>query len=340
MERRAMLKVVLVGLLVVAFVLPVSAQNRSRRGGLWGDWNIKMQFGQGEFESILAFSRNQEGQYTGQWITGFGVTELADVKFEEDKLSFTHTMRWGDQETTSKFTGTVDVDQGTLTGVLTNDRGDSDITGKRPPRTARGVGSWDMKIQAGEREYTGTLTITADDQGDLMGTWKSERGESKLSDVQYQYQDGERRLSFTRVMERNGNRMEMAFAGTVSRNSLEGTYKIGEREVPATGTMIGAAIMGTWDLDVAGEQRSYKQRLRVNSDMSALYGSNPIKKINLDGDKVSFDYSVQFGDQEFEVSFKGQVTESKLTGELTTSRGTSKVTGTRRQFRGRGSSRN
>ncbi len=46
MERRAILKVVLVGLLVVSFVLPVqaSAQSRSRRGGLYGDWQIKMKF--------------------------------------------------------------------------------------------------------------------------------------------------------------------------------------------------------------------------------------------------------------------------------------------------------
>lgn len=339
MEHKTLLRGALIGLLVVSFVLPVSAQNRSRRGGLYGDWNIKMQFGQGEIESILAFSRNQEGQYTGQWISAFvGVTELDDVKFEDNNLSFTHVMRWGDQEITSKFTGTVDLEQRTLKGVLVNDRGESDITGKRPPRMSRGVGNWDMKIQAGEREYTGTLTITADEQGKLKGMWKSDRGEAELLDVKYQRE--ERKLTYTRVIERNGNRMELAFAGTVGYRSLEGTYKAGDREVPATGTRIGAAIMGTWNLDITGEQRSYKQRLRVNPDMSALYGSTPIKKINLDGDKVSFKYSVQFGDQEFEVSFAGQVAESKLTGELTHSRGTSKVTGARRQYGRSRSSRN
>jgi len=69
--------------------------------------------------------------------------------------------------------------------------------------------------------------------------------------------------------------------------------------------------------------------------MSALYGSTLIKKINLDGDKVSFKYVLQFGDQEYEVSFEGNIAESKLTGEVKTSRGTSKVTGTRRTFRRR-----
>jgi len=38
MERRAIIKFVLVGLLVVSFVLPVQVpvQSRSRRGGLYG----------------------------------------------------------------------------------------------------------------------------------------------------------------------------------------------------------------------------------------------------------------------------------------------------------------
>ena len=64
MEHKTFLKVVLVGMLVVSFILPayVSAQPpRGRRGGLYGDWQIKMKFGERDMESILSFSRNQEG---------------------------------------------------------------------------------------------------------------------------------------------------------------------------------------------------------------------------------------------------------------------------------------
>jgi hypothetical protein len=142
MERRAILKVVLVGLLVASFVLPVqvSAQNRSRRGGLYGDWQIKMKFGDREFESILAFSRNQERQYTGQWISFWGVNELKDVKFEENKLSFTQVTNYGGQERTSKFTGAIE--QGELSGLLIGEERETEIKGKRAPRPPRGVGSW------------------------------------------------------------------------------------------------------------------------------------------------------------------------------------------------------
>jgi hypothetical protein len=301
----------------------------SRRGGLYGDWRIKMQFGEREFESVLAFSRNQEGQYTGQWISFWGVNELQDVKFEDNKLSFTQVMRFGDQENTSKFTGTIE--QGELAGLLVSDRGEMEVKGGRIPRTPRGVGSWNMTVKAGEREFTGILTITADEKGNLSGMWKSTRGESKLSDLEYE----DRKLTFTRVIEREGSRREMAFEGTLGYTSLEGVFKSERGEATATGTRMGASVMGTWNLDIESERRSYKQRLRINPDLSALYGSTVIKKIDLDGDKVSFKYILQFGDQEFETSFEGKVAESKLTGELKTSRGTSKVTGTRRSFRGR-----
>ena len=332
MKHKAIPKVVLVCLLVVSFILPVLAsaqQPRSRRGGLYGDWRIKMKFGEREFESILAFSRNQEGQYTGHWISFWGMNELKEVKFEDNKLSFTQVTNYGGEERTSKFTGTIE--QGELSGLLMSDRGETEIKGKRAPRTPRGVGSWDMKIKAGEREFTGTLTITADKEGNLSGTWKSSRGESEVSDLKYE----NRKLTFKRVIQRENEQMEMTFEGTVGYTSLEGVFKSDRGEAAAEGTRVGASLIGTWNLDIESERGPRKQRLRVNSDMSALYGSTLIKKINLDGDKVSFKYVLQFGDQEYETSFEGKIADSKLTGELKTSRGTSKVTGTRRTFRRR-----
>jgi len=331
MERKTLLMVALVCSLVVPLILPVqaSAQSQSRRGGLYGDWQIKMKFGEREFESILAFSRNQEGQYTGQWISFWGMNELKDVKFEDNKLSFTQVTRFGGEERTSKFTGAIE--QGEITGLMMSDQGETEIKGKRAPRIPRGVGSWEMKIKAGEREYTGTLTITADKEGNLSGMWKSSRGESKVSDVKYE----DRKLTFKRVIQRDDGQMEMAFEGTLGNTSLEGVFKSDRGESAATGTRVGASVIGTWNLDIESERGARKQRLRVNSDMSALYGSTLIKKINLDGDKVSFKYVMKFGDQEFETSFEGKIADSKLTGEVKTSRGTSKVTGTRRESRRR-----
>jgi len=332
MERRTILKVVVVCMLAASFVLPVSAQQqRFGRGGLYGDWQIKMKFGEREVESILSFSRNQEGQYTGQWISFFGVSELKDVKFEDNKLSFTQVMRFQDQERTSKFTGMIE--EGVLAGLLVGDRGETEVTGKRAPGVPRVVGDWEMKIKAGEREYTGTLAITADKEGNLSSTWKSSRGESKVSDLKYE----NRKLTFKRVIQRDSGDMVMAFEGNISNNSLEGVFKTERGESAASGTLVGAPLVGTWDVNLESERGARKQRLRVNTDLSALYGSTLIKKISLDGNKVSFKYTLEFGDQKFETSFEGQIADSKLTGEVKTSRGTSKLTATKRASRRRGS---
>ena len=333
MECRAILKVVLVGLMVASFVLPVqaSAQSRSRRGGLYGDWLIKMKFGENEFESILTFSRNQEGQYTGQWISFFGISELKDVKFEENKLSYTLITRYGGEEGTSKFTGAVE--QGELSGLLVSDQGEMEIKGKRAPRTPRGVGNWEMKFKIGDQEITTMLVVKAGKEGELTAQWQSQWGEHEITDLQYE----RGKLTFKRTSKFQERQLDSTFEGTIRNDTLSGVIKSEMGEVQAEGKLIGAPLIGTWNLEIASEQGNRKQRFRVNPDMSGLYGAIALKKVNLEGDKVSFKTVLKFGDREFEISFAGKLDESKLTGELTTSRGTRKVKGAKvvRTFRRR-----
>lgn len=332
MERKTLLNTVLFCSLIMLFLLPasLSAQGQGgRRGGLYGDWRIQYSFGERQVESILSFSRNQEGQTTGQWISFMGVTDLQDLTFADNKLSFTQTARFGDQEWTSKFSGAIE--DGKLTGTLSSDRGDMDIKGQRERRSPRGAGIWEVTIKAGEREYTGILTIQADEEGALQGSWKSQRGEGEIKDVKYE----NRELTFTRTINRDSGSMEMAFTGTIGMDGLEGVFKSDRGEAAATGQRVGAALIGTWNLDLSSERGERKQRLRVNPDMSAVYGSTRIEKIDFDGESVTFKYTLTMGDREFATSFAGKIAESKLTGELTTSRGTTKVAGTKRPSRRR-----
>jgi len=162
-------------------------------------------------------------------------------------------------------------------------------------------------------------------QGHPPTTW----GESQ--NVKYE----NRELTFTRTINRDGGPMDMAFTGTVGFDGLEGVFKSDRGEAAATGKLVGAALVGTWNLDLSSERGERKQRLRVNPDMSVLYGSTRIRKIDLDGENVSFQNSLAFGDQEFATRFSGKIAESKLTGELTTSGGTTKVAGTKRASRRR-----
>jgi hypothetical protein len=326
-HRRCLKSVLFVVLILVVCSVQVSAQ-QSRGRGIYGDWAVKVEI-KGEtitFESILSFSRDQEGNQTGCFMNPMELRELKDVKFEDGKLSFSESRRNGDETT---FTGTIT--DGVLSGTWTGDMRDRELKGKRSPRVPRAVGNWELTYSMGEREITSPLIIKADAQGQLSAQSPSERVEHTITDLAYER--GE--LKFKRTTKMGERQFESTFAGRIQGNAITGTFTSQRGEAPVKGTRIGAAAIGTWILDVATDGRTLKQRLLVNPDMSGLYGPNPVKKINLEGNKLSFKATVEFGDNSYEIAFAGTVEEGKLTGERTifnpptTSRGTAKVTGTK-----------
>ncbi len=334
MKKHKTFKAVLCCALLVMII--VSAQvrggsSRPRRGGLYGDWLVKMTFGERQMESILSFSRDSEGNRTGQWISFWGMNELKDVKFEENQLSFTQVFRFGENESTSTFKGTME--EGKLSGTISSDRGESKLEGTRMPRAPRAVGSWEMKYKVGEREITGTLVIKADKERNLSAEWQSQRGEHKISDLKYERGN----LSFKRTSKFGERQMESTFEGNMQGDTLTGAFKSERGEIAAEGKLQNASLIGTWILEITSERGTRKQRLRINPDMSALYGSMTLKKVNFEEDKLSFKLVVEFGENKFESTFEGKIQDSKLTGELTSSRGTRKVKGTKvvRTFRRR-----
>jgi len=334
MKKQTIIKAVLccaLLVLVMASAKGWGGSSRSRRGGLYGDWLVKMTVGERQWESILSFSRDREGNRTGQWISLWGMNELKDLKFEENQLSFVQVFRFGENESTSTFKGTIE--EGKLSGTISSDRGETKLEGKRMTRTPRAVGSWEMKYKIREREITGTLVIKADKERNLTGQWKSQRGESEITDLKYERGN----LSFKRTSKFGDRQWESTFEGNIRGDTLTGAFKSERGEIKAEGKLIGAPLIGNWNLDIESEQGTRKQRLTVNSDMSGLYGSSPIKKVNFEEDKVSFKIVLEFGERKFEISFEGKLADSKLTGELTTSRGTRKVKGTKiiRTFRRR-----
>lgn len=307
----------------------LSAQTRPRRrGGLWGDWRITMDFNGREWESILSFSRDREGNRTGQWISVWGVSELKDVSYEDGKVSFVQTRQTRDGQTmTSKFTGSIQ--EGKLSGSLSNDRGELSVKGTRVRRSPRVAGSWETTFSIGDREVTNTLVITADEEGKIAVDWQSDRVRHEISDVQYERGT----LTFKTRSKMDDREWTSSFEGNFRGDTFSGAIRSDRGERPVRGTRIGAPLVGTWMLDVASDRGERKQRLRVFPDMSALYGATPVEKVQLEDGKVSFKISLQFGDQPFEMHFEGKVEEETLTGEMTTSRGSQKITGKKVQRR-------
>jgi len=197
------------------------------------------------------------------------------------------------------------------------------------------AGIWELTYKTGDTSQTAMLTISADNEGELSAKWKSGDKSAEISDLNYERGT----LSFKCTSGGQGEAQKTTmFSGTVDRqtNTLEGTLT-GPDGTPSVvqGKRSGEALIGTWNLDVTGEQRQFKQQLRVNPDMSALYGTQPIEKIELKDGAVSFKATWQFGDRSFEMSFEGKVADDTLTGQLTTSRGTQEVKGTKVVRRGR-----
>ena len=335
MKQQTFFKAVLCCSLMVLIMLSVQVKaqsSRSRGRGLYGDWQVKVDFDGRQFESILSFSRDREGNQTGSWISFMGLSELKDIKYEEGQLSFAWSRRNREGEsTTSNFKGKVE--EGKLSGTLSSDRGEFKLQGKRSPRVPRAVGSWAMKYNIGDREITSTLVIKADKEGNLTAQWQGRRSKSEITDLQYERGN----LTFKRKSTYQDRQRESAFEGTVRGDTLSGVMKSERGEIKVEGKLIGAPVIGTWNLEVTSERGSRKQRLRVNPDMSGLYGAIPIKKVNLEGNQVSFKIVLEFGEQRFEMDFEGKLDDSKLTGELTSERGSQKIKGTKvvRTFRRR-----
>jgi len=123
-------------LLMALLTAPVWAQPPGGRG-IFGDWQVKIPFGEREMNVILSFTRTgPDGEWVGQWISPFGMNDLKDIKFEDNTLRFVHVARFGDNEFTSTFSGTVEENK--LTGVLSNTRANrtsraSAARASRPP---------------------------------------------------------------------------------------------------------------------------------------------------------------------------------------------------------------
>ena len=337
MKHQTFFKAVLCCSLVILTIHSSQAGAQSRRGGLYGDWQIKYQAGERQRDAIISFSRDNEGNRTGQWISFMSLSDLKDFKYEDGQLSFSRVSRGRDgQTTTSKFTGVIQ--DGKLSGMLSSDRGEYKVEGVPSPRIPRAVGKWQMTLKMEEREISSTMAIKADKEGKLSAEWSSERGTLEIPEVQYERGN----VSFTMEREREETTWKASFKGTIDRetDTLTGTFSSDRGEIEAVGKRAGTALIGTWILESTSERGTRKQRLRVNPDMSALYGAIPVKKVNLEGDGVNFKIVMEFGDQTFEMDFEGKVADSKLTGELASSRGSSKITGTKvvRTYRGRSGS--
>lgn len=93
------------------------------------------------------------------------------------------------------------------------------------------------------------------------------------------------------------------------------------------------ALVGTWELTTESERGTRTRNLVINEDLTGTYESRerefPVTDLTVEGDQVSFNIEMSFGEREFSLEFAGTLDGDALNGEFTTPRGSREVTGKR-----------
>ncbi|MBP8305022.1 MAG: hypothetical protein KBE04_12955 [Phycisphaerae bacterium] len=288
-----------------------------------GEWQITQDFQGRPMVSTLAITKNADGTLAGQW----GSAPLSNVKFQDGKLTFVRTIRFGDQEFSMNYTGTLK--DGKLTGTLATEQGDMPAQAVRKKVKSPVLGQWDLKFSVMDREINAKLAVSEKPDGTLECLWTEPEGQHTLSNVKFQ--DG--KLTFLRKSKLPEiDEFQGTFEGTVKGNAITGVLKHGEMgDFPVQGNRAGAALIGKWDLTTTSEFGAMPGRMVVEGDLSGIYesfgGETPMKELKLEGDQVTFKVEMGFGDQTFPMNFKGKIDGNTLKGQMGSEMGTSEVTG-------------
>ncbi len=310
-------RLVIVSVLALAFALPQVLVAEE----ITGEWEMTMEFGGRQRFVTLAIAKGPDGTLSGKW----GSSELSNVRFDGTRLSFTRTVRMGDREFTSNYTGTLK--DGKIIGIMSSDRGEYAADGARVKPKSPALGQWDMQYQVGDRDITGRLAISQRSDGTLEGKWISDRGEHTISNVKFQ--NG--KLTFDRTSTFGDRQWESSFEGTVAGDKLTGVFKSQRGEIPAGGERFGAPVIGKWELTTTSDRGTRTRTLTIYADLTGRYESFgteiPIKDLKLEGNQMTFAAEAGFGDQAFTMDFKAEIKGKALAGTVTSPRGTSEVSG-------------
>jgi len=309
-------------IIVICILLLLQTSFALAAEDIMGEWEMKMDFGGRDSFATMTISKKADGTLAGKWGSG----ELSDVKFEDGKLTFVRTIRFGDQEFTMEYEGTLK--DGKITGTMSSDRGEFAANGARRKPKLPVLGHWDINFNVDDREINARLSISEKPDGTLEGKW-AEPGEHVLSNVKFK--DG--KLTLTRDSKIEDFEFQTNCELTAKGNELTGTMKSDMGDLQVNGKRVGAELVGKWKLTTTSDFGTRTSMMRIDGDLTGRYeffgGEIPMKNIKLEGDQVTFLLEMGFGDRTFQMDFKGKLDGKTLKGELTSERGTSQVVGSK-----------
>jgi len=188
-------------------------------GSLIGKWALTTTSEQGTFTQNLTIFPDMTARY--QFFDG--EIPVKDLKLDNNQVTFTIEMGFGDQTFEMKFKGTLAGKE--LNGEFATSNGAIKATGKKIEAAGAVVGTWELTSTTQQGTRTSTLTI----KEDMTGTYKSRDTETPIKDLKVE----DDLVSFKIVREFQGNSVTMEFKGKIDGATLTGQFisERGNREV-------------------------------------------------------------------------------------------------------------
>jgi hypothetical protein len=193
-----------------------------------GKWEITTKRQDRETTSTLIIKADKDGKLSGTWQSQRGDSDIPEITFKDDKITFKRKVTRQDQEMEISYE--LAVKGNTISGVTKTERGESAVTGKRMDSPA--VGTWELTMTSDRGERKQLLTIYPDMTA-LYGP--SEPDTFTIED---------NKVSFKMTRTFGERTFEIEFKGTLSGDKITGEMTSGP-DRPAqtvTGQKLGAEV--------------------------------------------------------------------------------------------------
>jgi hypothetical protein len=199
-----------------------------------GTWVWDYTFNDNSAEFKLKLKWDDKKNLTGKYTAFDRTSDIQEVKFEKDQLSFVTKREFEDREFTVHFDGKVQPDD--ISGTVSfdfdgNGPREFDWNPKRVVETDDVVGTWALRVETPNGVVEPRLTITADGEK-LSGKSVSDAfGELEAKNVQLK----DNTLTWEISVVNNGLEFNVKYSGKPRGNTIEGSneFTVGEN----TGTM-------------------------------------------------------------------------------------------------------
>lgn len=297
---------------------------------LAGDWQITIDAG-GMVLQPTASIRSEDGKLIGTFVADDGQeAELSDLKMDGNKFNFTLTVDFGGQALNAKFDGELEGDKvsGSIDYEVAGETGEATFTGERLKPSIDLAGTWKLTIDAGGQVLE-PQAIIKNESGELSGQFVADDGQQvELADLAL---EGDK-VMFTITLDFGGQDLVAKFAGNVKEDEVEGEIEYDLSGQVGTATFTGAkqgaeaaGAIGKWNISVATDDGGSLESVltlekgdegpsgtMVGPDGVAL----EVDELKVEGDKLAFKVTADFGGQELVANFDGKVEGDKYTGKV------------------------